>query len=314
MSNVTEEGLMDLRNEACDRLLLQRVEAKLRTQTPEGGIMNRLQVAMPKPRDDKVRAAYIPEAVLRKREAMQTDDGTQSTDKKKLERHIEEELGDDYILDLKKNYDLPDDEKYDVIPEIWQGHNVADFIDANLKEKLNRLREEERLREAAGVYDSDVDSDNEEVKGLRRQAALIRSKQLIMAKDSHDRNTNKSRLPRVGRKRDRSASRLEQDMGELGVNIQVKRMRHLTEATEARNAVKKIRVGRSLSAQGVRPAPRNERIPSKALAVKVRSIDHRAQKPRNQEARKGEGDRRHFNLRPKHLFSGKRGAGKTDRR
>lgn len=26
------------------------------------------------------------------------------------------------------------EEKYDVIPEIWQGHNVADFIDPDIME------------------------------------------------------------------------------------------------------------------------------------------------------------------------------------
>lgn len=32
------------------------------------------------------------------------------------------------------------------------------------------------------------------------------------------------------------------------------------------------------------------------------------------QARKGEGDRHIFDLKPKHLFTGKRGTGKTDRR
>jgi hypothetical protein len=54
--------------------------------------------------------------------------------KRKLEKDIEEELGDDYILDLKKNYDLPDDYKYDIIPEMWEGHNIADYIDPDIFE------------------------------------------------------------------------------------------------------------------------------------------------------------------------------------
>lgn len=52
--------------------------------------------------------------------------------KKKLEKNLEDELGDDYILDLKKNYDLPEEFKYDVIPEFWNGRNIADFIHAEL--------------------------------------------------------------------------------------------------------------------------------------------------------------------------------------
>lgn len=42
------------------------------------------------------------------------------------------ELGDDYVLDLKKNYDIPDEYKYDTIPEIWEGHNIADYIDPDI--------------------------------------------------------------------------------------------------------------------------------------------------------------------------------------
>lgn len=64
--------------------------------------------------------------------------------KKKLEKNLEDELGDDYILDLKKNYDLPEEFKYDVIPEFWNGRNIADFIHAELlqvkyNQNLNRI-------------------------------------------------------------------------------------------------------------------------------------------------------------------------------
>lgn len=54
---------------------------------------------------------------------------------KKTERDLELELGDEYILDLRKHWDLKnDEEKYDAIPEIWNGHNVADFIDPEIME------------------------------------------------------------------------------------------------------------------------------------------------------------------------------------
>ena len=53
---------------------------------------------------------------------------------RKLEKDIEEELGDDYTLDLKKNYDIPDEYKYDKIPEMWNGHNIQDFIDPDILE------------------------------------------------------------------------------------------------------------------------------------------------------------------------------------
>ena len=58
--------------------------------------------------------------------------------KRKLERDIELEEGDDYILNLKKNYDLPEEYKYDNIPELWEGHNIADYIDPEIF-KVNKI-------------------------------------------------------------------------------------------------------------------------------------------------------------------------------
>lgn len=94
------------------------------------GILNRLHVAQPAKRDDKVRSPCIPESILKKKQAT----AEKAEKKRKLEREIEEEMGDDYILDLKKNYDIEGDQKYDVIPEIWEGHNIADYIDPDIFE------------------------------------------------------------------------------------------------------------------------------------------------------------------------------------
>lgn len=62
---------------------------------------------------------------------METESGEKQ--EKKLEKQLEDELGDDYLLDLNKRKDLAVDEwKYDKIPELWDGHNVADFIDPDI--------------------------------------------------------------------------------------------------------------------------------------------------------------------------------------
>ena len=57
-SNVSKEGIMNMRNEACDQLLLQRVESKLRGKKTEN-ILNRLHVAMPEKRDNVVSIAVF---------------------------------------------------------------------------------------------------------------------------------------------------------------------------------------------------------------------------------------------------------------
>lgn len=52
----------------------------------------------------------------------------------------------------------------------------------------------------------------------------------------------------------------------------------------------------------------------KVQKMKAQIFADKAQRKRNKQARKGEGDRHIPDLKPKHLFSGKRGIGKTDRR
>ena len=74
--------------------------------------------------------------------------------KKKLQKHYEQELLEDYKFDDKALYFVKNDEKYDVIPEIIDGKNIADYIDQDIFEKLEQLEREEELRENAGVYDS----------------------------------------------------------------------------------------------------------------------------------------------------------------
>lgn len=49
--------------QACDRLLGMRVELKMRTRKSES-ILNRVHVAMPAPRDNKVRKPFIPSESL----------------------------------------------------------------------------------------------------------------------------------------------------------------------------------------------------------------------------------------------------------
>ncbi|KAF6765406.1 P-loop containing nucleoside triphosphate hydrolase protein [Ephemerocybe angulata] len=61
-SCATEEGVMDLKNKACDALLAHRVDLKMKGSKITS-VANRIHVAQPKPRDDVVRAPFIPDAV-----------------------------------------------------------------------------------------------------------------------------------------------------------------------------------------------------------------------------------------------------------
>jgi len=93
MSTVNDEGVIEVRNEACDLLLAHRVENKLATRKV-APVINRLHVAFPQKRDNIDRPPVIPVNNKDKTDSMNVD--------RKLEKDIEEELGPDYTLDLTK--------------------------------------------------------------------------------------------------------------------------------------------------------------------------------------------------------------------
>ena len=172
-----------------------------------------------------------------------------SVPRRKTEREIELEMGDDYIVDLQKNFDLPADQKYDVIPETWQGHNIADFIDPDIMEKLEALEKEEEARERAGYYDSDESEEDESYAEIKELAGKIRHKKAIMKADQILDNTKKPTLNRksVAKKRERSVGRLQTEFEELGVTgLEVDNPdAHFNRARSSSRArpIKKMRVG-----------------------------------------------------------------------
>ncbi|KDN37341.1 hypothetical protein RSAG8_10229, partial [Rhizoctonia solani AG-8 WAC10335] len=192
VSCYTDEGVTGVKTTACDALLAHRVESKLRG-TKINTVVNRIHVAMPVKRDDKERKPFIPDIVKERKKYDKED-----PEKMKLERDLEAEGGGAgvYNIDTRKNWILADDSwKYDVMPEIWEGKNVADFIDPDIEAKLAALEAEEEKLEAEGFYESEeeiFDSDDE-----REAEGLLKMHQ---AKISHHSKSNlKSRpiMPRT---------------------------------------------------------------------------------------------------------------------
>ena len=111
--------------------------------------------------------------------------------KKKTERDLEVELEEDYHLDLRKTWSIPnDDERYDVIQEIYRNKNVADFIDPDILKKLEELEREEEARDQAGFYDMDESQDDEETTAIRKLAKKIRYKRQVIIGDARSKKTS----------------------------------------------------------------------------------------------------------------------------
>jgi nucleolar GTP-binding protein len=98
------------------------------------------------------------------------------------------------------------DWNHDVIPELIEGKNIADFVDPDILDRLEELEREEVRLEAEGFYDDDddgggiVDSDEE---AIRTTAQRIRSRKATVQMNNIAKNRlqNVPVVPRTVRKR-----------------------------------------------------------------------------------------------------------------
>lgn len=331
MSTVSEEGVMEVKIEACERLLSFRVDQKMRTKKVDN-ILNRLHLATPAPRDEKERPACIPEGALKRLQQ------NAEKAKRKLEKEIEEEMGDDYSLDLKKNYaEIPEDERYDVIPEFWEGHNIADYIDPDIFEKLEELERAEGIREESGLYNPPDMSMDETLKEIREMAKQIRGKRFLLRDEKRlSSRKNKPVIPRnkQPKVRDRSVAKLRETMENLGVDMSdtenanftknvVDLRRGLIQVGSKPSIGKRILLDKESSAvvrstgQPLKRAPPRDHqgVKNTVMKKKLQIMAKRdIAKKVTRNGLKGEADRFIGTKMPKHLFAGKRGSGKTDRR
>uniref|UniRef100_A0A7E4ZQN6 Nucleolar GTP-binding protein 1 n=1 Tax=Panagrellus redivivus TaxID=6233 RepID=A0A7E4ZQN6_PANRE len=292
LSTVTKEGVIPFRDTACDALMAQRVQRKLQAKGSDNSVISRLFVAVPEPRDDLVRAPFIPANAL--------DRGS-----KKPKVSADEDAME---VDPPKKF---------IVPEIWEGHNIADFFQQDIEAIFADLTSEERQRIAAGIYDADLDSDDEDTKKLLAIADRITAKEdMCRLNFRMKKATDGPRIARkIGQKRTRTMENFEKAMGELGIDLSKKRMKNLEADSAKPLRGKRMKVGHSASIGANTAPPRDvQGIPDLETYDKAKKGKRKAQKPANREARKGEGDRHVFDFKPKHLFSGKRGLGKTDRR
>ncbi|MCO5581968.1 hypothetical protein L7F22_035857 [Adiantum nelumboides] len=332
MSTLSEEGVIAVKNAACERLLQQRVEMKMKSKKIND-CLNRIHVAVPRPRDAKERPPCIPQAVLE----------GQATAERKLEKDLENENGGAgvYSASLRKRHLLAVESwKEDIVPEIMDGHNIADFIDPDILQRLEELEQEEGIKEAReGEEENDMSEDEiapEEQEALdvirRKKKKLLEehrakkvtagSKPVVPRKFDKDRRFDTAKmskhltslgldpsaavararsrsLSRQGRKRDRSSA---MDVDAEGDAMDIDQPR------------KRLRLRSRSSSRASKEALPGEGFKDTAQKMKAVKLGKKAVKQRNKNAKKGEGDRVIFNMKPKHLFAGKRSIGKTDRR
>lgn len=314
-----QKNVMEVRNKACEKLLASRLEQKLKGAARVNSVLNKIHVSKPQARDDMDRPAFIPEAVSHHKKYDPND-----PNRVKLARDIEEENGGAgvYNVNLKDKYMLEEEEwKKDVMPEILDGKNVYDYLDPDIAKKLQDLEAEEEKLQNEGFYDSDSDSEfnTPEAQDIREKARWIRNKQKMMINEARLSKplNNRSLLPRS--KMTKSYKDMEDHMYKVGHDVS--KLRSKMESQRKKTTVSGADIMRASMLEGnneSRPLRQSDRLHAGvndgALRSKAERITKLQRRARNLQARVGESDRKIFDEMPKHLNSGKRGIGKTQRR
>ncbi|RSL96539.1 Nucleolar GTP-binding protein 1 [Fusarium oligoseptatum] len=336
----TQEGVQEVKNAACERLIAERVNQKLKAGTSASGniggrladVMSRIHVAQPM--GGQSLETFIPEGVKDRKKYDKED-----PERRKLARDVEVENGGAGVfnVDMKADYLLENPEwKYDKIPEIFDGKNVYDFIDPDIEAKLQALEEEEEKLEAEGFYESDEDVEDDEEAEVLRKAELIREKQQLIRNEARmkKRLKNQAIIPRKLAKK--NLSEFEDAIDALGVDATDIAERARSKSRPRGRSMSRSRLGtedpdamdvdrastprdrmRSMSrAQSRAPTSsrRDDGVQDDVTRTKAERIAKLNQKRMNRMARQGEADRHQSASLIKHLVAGKRGMGKTNRR
>ena len=339
LSCTTAEGVTEVKNAACERLIADRVAQKLKAGTSNssgvvsgrlGDVLSRIHVAQPL--GGVVREPFIPEAVKNLRKYSKED-----PDRPRLARDIEEEHGGPGVfnINLRDSYLLADPSwKEDRVPEVYNGHNVADFIDPDIEAKLAALEAEEEKLEVEGFYDSASEIEDDHEADLRLKAGLIREARDSIMNEARMRKSLKNRalIPRPARPRKLSTmadslDRLGYDTTQLEARARSQSRGRSTLRSRAAStsnnkpddeddamrmdidtpAASTGRSGSTIAKSKMRARSQSNRRDDGVRSVTARSKADRlaklGQQKMNRMARQGEADRHTTASKPKHLVS-----------
>ena len=300
VSNSNQEGVMDCRNAACEHLKAFRNQYKTK-KSSVAYERNQPYVSIPKNLSTS-RPSNIPESVLAR---MQSEEKNPNSKNFKALQEMNGGAGVYYIPPQENYVDFEDEDwKYDIMPEMFNGKNVLDYIDPDIMLKLNELeREEEVLDDAHVPLDYD---EMREIYEIRRKIYLRRR-----------RIQQESMMKKGGFKpRKNTWADVEQGFTELGIDPTPIKDSISTKRRREKSPEFSSNVNMDIDTdQGVETIKKRFRARSKSLVKERRPgtiQDNPDQRTLKQMGRVVE--KQFFDTRPKHLNSGKGGIGKRDYR
>jgi nucleolar GTP-binding protein len=340
MSNVKGDGVSEVKAKSCEILLEYRLTNKT---TGKGekipNVMNRIHVALPKPRDDKIRPPHIPENL--KCNAANFEFNEETLEKKLVKNSVRELIekngGNSVFYFPDRTHFILDREEWrnDIMPEIMDGKNIMDFVDPEIEKRLERLEEEEdryleRMYQSKALENGNDDDElslDEELleahgKMMSNKVKLQKSHQLVIG----------SQLPKKVRgltETEELMQKIRWDKGDLGAKFLTQKTKRNDKIIRRKSTSQKNSMIQSQKDDEDVDVEMNLDDPDYANKVKilenrkkdeaqkkimVQRIKNKIQKKLSREARVDTADRRVGTKLPRHLNSGHRGIGKTDYR
>jgi len=315
-STLMDANIGELKTLACELLLQQRLGEKEAKALPED-IRSRIYCAMPVPRDNMQRPAYLPNSVRAEMALPQPPAPL------KTEKDFENEEGGPgvYFPKLSKHYLLDDDSwKDDIVPEIMDGMNILDYVDPDIEQRLVEMEMEEEGR----VRDLEAQEQQREkpfqLDSRAKLAVEVIKNKVGIRKMEHALEKSRCHSAPKSRQMEEALKKQQKNIGGVDPSMKTKRNRSQSAevALDAERALSShVSTGRS------RALTRSSRANDRSLSVqrgegykdvkqKVRAVALSQQSARrswSKEGRKGEADRTVPDLKPKHLLQGKMSMG-----
>lgn len=314
MSTLEDDAVRDVRAQVCQALLDFRITGS----GPSTGLKSDedyyrgVRVVEPtKTRNRPKPTPQVPASVLAERESGMKE-------QRPTLKEIQDQNGGAgvFVFPMQEHFILENPAwKYDIAPEIMNGMNVWDYVDPDIERKLQELEAEEEARlqavEPEPIIDEEEAEDEAELKDVRKRRKIIQNEAKIRVNE------------KVKRVRKINVEDVKNKLNKQGLDNSkfARRAEAISETQAARRHAKEGQMeveeesepkSRNRSASHQRsPSIRAEYFkPTHKAEVKRRKIQKKSLK----HGEAGDADRHVYSWMPKHLFSGKRGRGKTDRR
>lgn len=214
MSTMTDDGVMDVRNTACDLVLTARVSHKLDKPSIHE-MKNRLYIANKIVKTTETNT--IPTEVLARLEQQALmESANPGCTRKKTLFDAQKAAGNEFVYDTREEWLIANrEQRFDIIPEIYNGHNIADFgyID---EAALEKFRQEEKLLDDIGFYEIAHEPLPE---ATRKLAERIREAEDLKKLDNIEKTNTTGRKTINRANKHISLKSVQEGMSKLGVKI-----------------------------------------------------------------------------------------------